>query len=133
MVVELAGDHFVGGLGNERGLLGREFPEVLIDQGTGFFKHAERADEFARLGVVPDVKMKEGAGGLGSVVSVAGNLNGSHAVGFLADFHEQANKSRACRFLGAERWQFCIKCRTHYHLGCSAVLRTEPRPLLRYP
>ena len=91
VVVESAGDHFVGGPGNERRLFGRELSQVLIDQGTGFFQHPEGADQFARFGVVPDVKMKERAGGLGSVVAVGRNLNGSHAVGFLADFHGWQN------------------------------------------
>ena len=97
MVVELAGNHFVGGPGNKRSLLGRKFAEVLIDQCTGFFEDAERANEFAGFGVVPNVEMKKGTCGLRAIVAVGGNLNGSHGVGLAAGLHKhkQQRKIRA--------------------------------------
>ena len=95
MVVELAGDDFVGGLRDELGFVGGEFAEVLIDEGAGFFEDAEGADELARFGVVADVEVDEGTGGLRAVVAVGGNVDRPHGVGFGAGFHGLRKESGA--------------------------------------
>ena len=102
MVVEVAGDDLVRGLRDERAFVGRKFAEVLIDEGAGFFENAEGADEFARFGVVADVEMNEGAGGLRSVVAVGRNLDGSHAVGFLAGLHRRVTRGEGRVVLGGD-------------------------------
>ncbi len=82
MVVEFSADDFVGCLGDEAGLFGGEFAEILIDQRSGFFEDAEGANQLGRHGVFADVEVDEGAGGLGAVVAVDGDFDLAHAVGF---------------------------------------------------
>jgi len=87
MVVELTVDDFIGSLRDECGFVGGEFAQILVGEGAGFFEDAEGADEFARFGVVAYVEVDERARRLRAVVAVGWNLDGSHAVGFLAGFH----------------------------------------------
>ena len=82
MIVELAGDDFVGGLRDERGFFGGELAEVLIDERGGFFEDAEGADQLGRHGVFADVEVDERAGGLRAVVAVGGDVDLAHGVGF---------------------------------------------------
>src|SRR5271156_6645087 len=84
MIVELAGDDLVGGLGDELRFFWGELAQVLIYEGGGFFEDAEGADEFRRHGVFADVEVDQGAGGLGTVVAVGGDVDLAHAVGFRA-------------------------------------------------
>ena len=82
MVVELAGDDFVGGLGDERGFFGGQLAEILVDQRGGFFEDAEGADQLGRHGVLADGEVDERAGGLRAVVAVGGDFDLAHGVGF---------------------------------------------------
>ena len=82
MIVELAGNDFVGGLGDELGFFVGEFAEILIDEGGGFFEDAEGANQFGRHGVFADGEMDQGAGGLRAVVAVGWDFHLAHAVGF---------------------------------------------------
>ncbi len=84
MVVELAGDDFVGGLRDERGLFGRKLAEILIYERGGFLEDAEGANELGRHGVFADVEVNERAGGLRAVVAVGGDFDLAHRVGFSA-------------------------------------------------
>ena len=82
MIVELAGDDFVGGAGDELGFFVRELAEVLIYQRGGLFEDAEGADELGRHGVFADVEVDERAGGLRAVVAVGRDFDLAHGVGF---------------------------------------------------
>ena len=82
MIVELAGDDFVGGLSDEIGFFFGEFAEIAIDESGGFFQDAEGADQLGRHGVFADGEVDEGAGGLRTVVAVHRNFDFAHAVGF---------------------------------------------------
>ena len=75
-------------------LIGRKFAEVLVGEGAGLFQDAESADECAGFGVVADVEMDERPRGLGAIIAVGGNLDGSHGVGFLAGFHRWVARGR---------------------------------------
>ena len=84
MLVELSGDDFVGGLRDERGFVGGELAEVLVDERGGFFEDAEGADQLGRHGVLADGEMDERAGGLRAVVAVGGDVDLAHGVGLRA-------------------------------------------------
>ncbi len=79
--MELSGDDFVGGLGNERGFVGGELAEVLVHERGGFFEDAERADQLGGHGVFSDGEMDKRAGGLRAVVAVGGDIDLAHGVG----------------------------------------------------
>ena len=81
MLVKLSGDHFVGGLRDERGFAGGELAEVLVDERGGFFEDAEGADQLGWHGVLADGEMDERAGGLRAVVAVGGDVDLAHGVG----------------------------------------------------
>ena len=59
VVVEFAGGDFVRGLDDERGDLGLELAEVLIDERAGLFQDGEVVDDLERNAVVADVEMDE--------------------------------------------------------------------------
>ena len=82
MIVQFAGDYFIGGLNDQLGFFCRKFAEVLIDQCSGLFEHSEGADEFGGHGVFADSKVNQRARGLCAVVTVRGNFHFAHAVGF---------------------------------------------------
>ena len=82
LIVELAGNHVVGRLGDQAGLFRRELAELLIDQGRRLFQDAESTDQLGGHGVAADIEMHERAGGLRSPVDVGGHFNLAHAVGF---------------------------------------------------
>ena len=84
LVVQLAGDHFVGGLHDQLGFLGGKFAEILIHQRAGFLQNAEGADQLRRHGVAADIEMQQRALGLGAPVDVGRDFDLSHAVGFHA-------------------------------------------------
>ena len=82
LVVELAGDDFVGSLHDELGFVGRELAQVLIDQRAGLFQDAKGADQLRRHGVAADVEVQQRALGLRAPVDVGRDVDLSHAVGF---------------------------------------------------
>ncbi len=79
--MEFSGDDFVGGLRDERGLVGWELAEVLVDERGGFFEDAEGANQLGRHSVLADGEMDERAGGLRAVVAVGGDVDLAHGVG----------------------------------------------------
>ena len=80
--VELAGDHLIGGLRNEFAFFFRQLAQVSIRHGGGFFENTQGFDHFGWEDVLADVKMDEGARGLGAPVGVMRNGNLSHGVAF---------------------------------------------------
>ncbi|KAI3478944.1 hypothetical protein L1887_59065 [Cichorium endivia] len=84
--VELAGDDLVGGLADGVSDLGVE-TELLVDGGGGLLEHAKGLDErlgHALLGSA-NVKVLEGALGLGAPVAVGGHLERAEGVLFGAE------------------------------------------------
>ena len=51
LVVELAGDDFVGGAHDQPGLFRRQLAEVFVHEGGGLLQDAEGADQLRRHGV----------------------------------------------------------------------------------
>src|ERR1700722_7777223 len=94
LVVKFAGNHFVGGLRDEPGFVGRKLAQILIHQRAGFLEDAKGADHLRRHGVAANVEMKERALGLCAPVNVRRDLNLSHAVGFNASFRFRGHSHR---------------------------------------
>ena len=82
MGVEFAGDHFIGGLRNEFAFFFCQLAQVSIRHGGGFFENTQGFDHFGWEDVLADIKMDEGARGLGAPVGVMRNGNLSHGVTF---------------------------------------------------
>ena len=82
LVVELAGDDFVGRLHDELGFVGGKLAQVLVHQRAGLLEDAERADQLRRHGVAADIEMQERALRLRTPVDVGRDFDLSHAVGF---------------------------------------------------
>src|SRR5690348_515669 len=80
VIVEAAGNDFLGGLDDERGLIRWELAKVLVHQRGGFFEDAESADQLGRHGVLANGEMDERAGGLRAVVAIGGDVDFAHAV-----------------------------------------------------
>ena len=70
LVVEFAGDDFVGCLHDEFGFFRGKLAEILIHQGASLLQDAEGADQFRRHGVAADVEMQQRALGLRAPVDV---------------------------------------------------------------
>ena len=85
LIVEFAGDDFVGGLRDQLGLVGGKLAQILIDQRAGFFQNAEGADQFGRHGVAPDVEVQQRTLRLRAPIDVGWDFDLAHAVGFDAD------------------------------------------------
>ena len=83
MVVELPGDHLVGGLNDELHSVGRKLPELAVGQRRRFLEDAERLlHRPAPLEAVDaDLEVVAGAFRLSAPVTIGGDLNGPHAVG----------------------------------------------------
>ena len=82
LVVEFAGDDFVGGLHDELGFVGGKLAQVLVHQRAGLLEDAKGADQFRRHGVAANIEMQERALRLRAPVNVGRDLDLSHAVGF---------------------------------------------------
>ena len=82
LVVELAGDDFVGGLHDQLGFVGGKLAQILIHQRAGFFEHAKGADQLRRHGVAANVEMQQGTLRLRAPVNIRRDFDLSHAVGF---------------------------------------------------
>ena len=82
LVVQLAGDDFVGGLHDELRLVGGKFAQILIHQRAGLLQDAEGANQLRRHGVAPDVEMQQRALRLRAPVDIRGDFDLPHAVGF---------------------------------------------------
>ncbi len=97
LIVELAGDHFVGGLHDQLCFVCGKFAEILIHQRAGFLENAEGANQLRRHGVAADVEMQQRALRLRAPVDIRRNFDLSHAVGFNASAgggqsrHEEIN------------------------------------------
>lgn len=87
MGVELPGDDFIGGDGDEVADGLGHFAEVRIHERTGLFQHAEGADERAGHDVAPDGKVFQGTLGLGPPISRGSDFDGAHGIGFGAGAH----------------------------------------------
>ena len=68
--VEFSFDYFIGGTGDEVGLLGGKLPKIPVRQGAGLLELAKCLDQLGRFGVVADVEMNQRPGRLRPVVAV---------------------------------------------------------------
>ena len=75
LVVELAGDHFVGRLRDQARLFRRQLAEFLIHQRRGLFQNAEGANQLRRHDVAADVEMHQRARRLRAPVDVRGHFD----------------------------------------------------------
>ena len=82
MGIKLASDHFIGGLRNEFAFFFCQLAQVSIRHGGGFFEDAQGLDHFGWEDVLADIKMDEGARGLGAPVGIVRNGDLSHGVTF---------------------------------------------------
>ena len=82
LVVEFAGDDFVGGLHDQLGFVGGKLAEVLVHQRASLLQDAESADQLRRHGVAADVEVQQRALRLRAPVDVGRDVDLSHAVGF---------------------------------------------------
>ena len=57
--IKFSRDHLIGGADDEVALVGGEFAEVGVGEGTGFFQDAEGFDHLGRQDVFTDVEMDE--------------------------------------------------------------------------
>ncbi len=80
--VELPVDYFRRGLLDEGFLRVVDELETGVDLGAGPFDESHRGDEAARETQIGDGEVLGGAGGLGAVVGVLGDLHFSHGVAF---------------------------------------------------
>src|ERR1700690_3766766 len=58
LVVELAGDDFIGGLYDQLGFVGGKLAQVLVHQSAGLLEDAESANQFRRHSVAANVEMQ---------------------------------------------------------------------------
>ena len=84
LIVQLAGNHFVGRLHDQLRLVGRQFPEILIYQRAGFLQNAERANQLRRHGVATDIEVQQRPLRLRSPIDIGRDFDLAHAVGFNA-------------------------------------------------
>ncbi len=82
VVVELAGDDFVGGTADGICDVGGDAAEFLVHGGRVFFDEAEGSDECTGEAMVGDREVFNSACGGGSVEGVGGHLHGAHGVFF---------------------------------------------------
>src|SRR5581483_1396680 len=82
LVVELAGDYFVGGLHDQLGLVSGQFAEILVDECASLFQDAKSANQFRGHGVASNIEVLERPLRLSAPVNIPGNFDLSHAVGF---------------------------------------------------
>src|SRR5271169_1240329 len=87
LVIQLAGDDFVGGFDDELRNVGREFSQVLIHQRASLLERAEGANQLGRHGVAPNIEMQQRALGLRSPINIRGDFDFAHAVGFGAGLY----------------------------------------------
>src|ERR1700733_6543251 len=84
LVLQLAGNHFVGSLHDQLRLVCRQLAQVLVHQRARLLEDAESANEFRRHGVAPNVEVQQRALRLRAPVDIGRDLDLSHAVGFHA-------------------------------------------------
>ena len=87
LVVEFAGDDFVGRLHDESRYVRGKLAQILIHQGAGFLERAKGADQLRRHGVASDVEVQQRTLGLRAPVDVRGDFDLSHAVGLDAGLY----------------------------------------------
>ena len=80
MIVELAFDDFVAGLGDQVSDLLGEFAELSIGQCSRLLQDTQSMDHGTapHEGVTTDVEVVQGTLGLGAPVAVGGDLDGAH-------------------------------------------------------
>ena len=86
LIVQLAGDHFVGGLCDQLRFVGGQLAQILIHQRACFLERAEGADQLRRHGVASNVEVQQGALRLRAPVDIRGDFDLPHAVGFNASW-----------------------------------------------
>ena len=101
MIIQLSGNHLVGGLHNQLRLVGGQFPEILVYQRARLLQDSERPDQLRWHGVAPNIEVQQRTLRLRPPIDIRGNFDLPHAVGFDASFHGRFGKGRhECSWLG---------------------------------
>src|ERR1041385_692300 len=93
VLVEFSFNDLIASLHDQLRLVMREFAELFIDERRGFLENAERANHLMRHPVIADIEMMKRALRLSPPVTITGNLDCTHRVGFYSGLygHPQTN------------------------------------------
>jgi hypothetical protein len=86
LVIQLAGNDFIGGLSDQLREVGGKFSQILIYQRASLLKRAKGVNQFGRHDVASNIEMQQRALCLRPPINICRDVNLAHAVGFGAGF-----------------------------------------------